>query len=132
LQLPEGRVVSKKEALRLNPLVAPDGVTGGAIWHDYQMTHADRVTLSFVLSAAGAGAVPANYVGADTLLVENGRVVGARLRDWLTGAYLDLRAAVVVNAAGAWAPELVRTLPEGARAVPAPRLSRAMNVVVRH
>lgn len=132
LQLPEGRVVSRKEALRLNPLVAPDGVTGGAIWYDYQMTNADRVTLSFIRSAAGAGAVPANYVAADTLMVENGRVVGARLRDRLTDAYLDMRAAVVVNAAGAWAPEVVRTLPEGARAVPAPRLSRAMNVVVRH
>ncbi len=131
LHLPDGRVVSREEALRLNPLVAPGGVTGGAIWHDYQMTHADRVTLSFVLSAAGAGAVTANYVAAESLLLENGRVVGARLRDRVTDAYLDLRARVVVNAAGAWAPELVNTLPERARAVPAPRLSRAMNVIVK-
>lgn len=130
LHLPDGRVVSRPEALRLNPLVAPEGVTGGAIWHDYQMTHADRVTLSFVLSAAGAGAVAANHVAAESFLLEGGRVIGARLRDRRSDASLDLRARVVVNAAGAWAPELVRTLPDGARAVPAPRLSRAMNVVV--
>lgn len=132
LQLPEGRVVSRQDALRLNPLVAPDGVTGGAVWYDYQMTNADRVTLSFVLSAAGAGAAVANHVSAETFLVEDGRVTGARLRDGRTDASLDVRARVVVNAAGAWAPELVRTLPDGARTVPALRLSRAMNVVVAH
>ncbi len=35
-------------------MIDPAGVTGGARWHDYQMHNADRMTLSFVLSAAGA------------------------------------------------------------------------------
>ena len=55
--LPASRIVSRDEALRLNPLVAPKGVTGGAVWYDYQMHSTDRVTLSFLLSAVDAGAV---------------------------------------------------------------------------
>ena len=108
----------------------PEGVTGGAVWHDYQMTNADRVTFSFALSAAAAGATVANYVAAQSFLLENGRVIGARLKDTRTDSAFDVRAAVVVNAAGAWAPELASTLPGGATSVPAPRLSRAMNVVL--
>jgi glycerol-3-phosphate dehydrogenase len=130
LHLPAGHLVSRDEALRLNPFVAPEGVTGGAVWHDYQMTNADRVTFSFTLTAAAAGATVANYVAAGSFLVDDGRVVGARLKDLRSGVTFDVRASVVVNAAGAWAPELVRTLPGGATSVPAPRLSRAMNVVL--
>jgi glycerol-3-phosphate dehydrogenase len=37
LHLPPSRVVSRDEALRLNPVVSADGVTGGALWYDYQM-----------------------------------------------------------------------------------------------
>ena len=130
LHLPDGRVVARDEALTLNLLVAPGGVTGGAVWYDYQMTNVDRVTFAFVQSAARAGAVVANHVEAGTFLVEAGRVAGARCRDAGSDTPFDVRARVVVNAAGAWAPELVRTLPGGAAAVPAPRLSRAMNLVL--
>ncbi len=131
LHLPTGHLVSRDEALRINPFVAAAGVTGGAVWHDYQMANADRVTFSFTLSAAEAGAAVANYVAADSFLLENGRVAGARVTDMRTGSSLDLRAGMVVNAAGAWAPELASTLPGGATSIPAPRLSRAMNVVLQ-
>ena len=55
--LPDSRIVSREEALRLNPVIAPEGVTGGAVWYDYQMQSTDRVTLSFLLSAVDAGAM---------------------------------------------------------------------------
>src|SRR5262245_13064293 len=38
LQLPASETVSRDECLRLNPVIDPEGVTGGAVWHDYQMT----------------------------------------------------------------------------------------------
>ncbi|MGE3190940.1 MAG: FAD-dependent oxidoreductase, partial [Vicinamibacterales bacterium] len=52
LRLPAGHVVSREECLRLNPVVDPAGVTGGAVWHDYQMRSADRLNLAFVQGAA--------------------------------------------------------------------------------
>ncbi len=130
LHLPRGRVVSRREALDLNPLVSPDGVTGAAVWYDYQMTRSDRMTFAFVLSAAAAGAVAANYVSAVTPILDGGRVAGMHVEDRLSGSTFPLAAHVVVNAAGAWAPGLLAGLPGGPGAVPAARLSRAMNVVV--
>jgi glycerol-3-phosphate dehydrogenase len=131
VHLPESAIVSKEEALRLNPVVAPEGVTGGAIWYDYQMLSTDRVTLSFLLSAVDAGACAANYVQVNRFLQLNGRVTGVKVEDKLTGDTFAIRSSVVVNAAGPWAANLLASLPPAARGAPPPRLSRAMNVITR-
>lgn len=130
--LPDSQIISKEEALRLNPVVSPDGVTGGALWYDYQMLSTDRVTLSFLLSAVDAGATAANYVKANRFMREGDRVVGVRAEDRLTGEAFDVRGAVVVNAAGPWAASMLTDLPQSAQGAPPPRLSRAMNVVTRN
>jgi glycerol-3-phosphate dehydrogenase len=129
--LPASRIVSRDEALRLNPIIAPEGVTGGAIWYDYQMQSTDRVTLSFLVSAVDAGAMAANYVQALRFLQTNGRVTGVRVEDCLTHETFAIRGTVVVNAAGPWAAALLADLPVTAQGAPPPRLSRAMNIVTR-
>jgi glycerol-3-phosphate dehydrogenase len=128
--LPAGRVVTREEALRLNPLVSPEGVTGGAVWYDYQMISTDRVTFSFLLSAARAGAVPANYVRAERLLRDRGRIVGVEAIDARSGESFAIRASVVVNTAGPWAASLLAELPTAEQGAPPPALSRAMNLVI--
>ncbi|MBA3271133.1 MAG: glycerol-3-phosphate dehydrogenase/oxidase [Acidobacteria bacterium] len=130
LHLPRGEMVSRDECLRLNPVIEARGVTGGAIWHDYQMHNTDRMTLSFVLSAAAAGATTANYVRAAGILRDGTRVSGVRAEDVLTSEQLDIRAPTVINAAGPWAATLLHSLDYRARP-PAALLSRAMNLVVR-
>ena len=127
--LPPGRIVSRDEALRLNPIVSPKGVTGGAVWYDYQMQSTDRVTLSFLLSAIDAGACAANYVRVTRLLRDHNRVTGVMAEDRMTKTQFVIRASVVVNAAGPWAAALLGGLPEAAQGAPPPKLSRAMNVV---
>ena len=127
--LPPGRVVSRDEALRLNPVVSAEGVTGGAVWYDYQMQSSDRVTLSFLLSAIDAGASAANYVQVTRLLQEDKRVTGVMAEDRLTNTSFAIHAAAVVNASGPWAAGLLAGLPAAVQGAPPPRLSRAMNVV---
>ena len=129
--LPGSRMVSREEALRLNTLVSPKGVTGGAVWYDYQMQSTDRVTLSFLLSAVEAGACAANYVKAKGFLQEYGRVIGVQAEDRLTNAPFTIRASVILNATGPWAASLLTGLPTAAQGAPPPQLSRAMNVVTK-
>jgi glycerol-3-phosphate dehydrogenase len=130
--LPGSRTVGRAECLRLNPAIDPDGVTGGAIWHDYQMHSPERFALTMLRSALDAGAAAANYTEAHALLVEEGRVRGVRVTDRVTGASFDVRARVVVNAAGPWAWQLLAPHLRGASAIPRPRFSVAMNLVVNH
>ena len=131
LQLPPSLVVSREECLRLNPLIERHGVTGGAIWHDYQMHNTDRMTLAFVLSAAGSGAVAANYVEATALLRDSTRVLGVKAHDVLTSETFDLRGDVVINATGPWAAHFLDYLGGERHTTPALLLSRAMNIVTR-
>jgi glycerol-3-phosphate dehydrogenase len=129
--LPASRVVSKDEALRLNPIASAAGVTGGAVWYDYQMISTDRVTLSFLLSAVEAGACAANYARVTRFLQEKGRVTGVQVDDIPSGDTLTIHGSVVVNAAGPWAAAMLSNLPAPAQGAPPPRLSRAMNIVTR-
>jgi glycerol-3-phosphate dehydrogenase len=129
LHLPNGRVLSREECLRLNPLIDPAGVTGGALWYDYQMHNTDRMTFSFVASAARRGAAVANYVRAVDLLRHNDRVSGIQVEDAFTDTRFDIRAHIVLNATGAWAGSFLQRT--GATSAKPPRLSRAMNLVLR-
>ena len=129
-QLPPSRLLSRDECLRLNPLIDPDGVTGGMEWFDHQMYNSDRVHFSFVASAVEGGAIAANYVEARAGLTRGNTVEGVRASDRLTDESLEIRASVVLNAAGPWAPELARRLASRERGHLAGRLSKAMNFVI--
>lgn len=109
LHLPAGRVLSREECAAIDPETfagADARFTGGALWFDYQMPRAERLTLAFAHAAAAAGATLANYVAAERLLVDSAQhVTGARVRDVKSGAdadaTFDVRARTVLNAAGA-------------------------------
>ncbi len=130
LHLPRGRVVSRDECLALNPIIDGTGVTGGAVWFDYQIRQSERLLIAAVRSAVAAGAVTANYVAARSLLRDGTRVTGVTVDDAESGSRFDVRARAVLNAVGPWAGELLTTMCGGAVATPAARLSRAMNLVV--
>ena len=128
--LPSSRLLSRDECLALNPLIDPTGVTGGIEWFDCQMYNSDRVNLSFLLSAVDRGAVAANYVEGMRLARRQGRVEGMVAHDRIGDERFDIRARVVLNSTGPWAPSLLRTLaPELGTSLPAV-LSKAMNVIL--
>ena len=128
-QLPPSRLLSREECLLLNPLIDPDGVTGGIEWHDCQMRNSDRLNLSFIVSAVMQGAVAANYVECIGALKHGQRIEGISVHDRLNGARFDVRGRVVVNGAGPWSVELLKTLvPDFKHTVPQ-GFSRAMNVL---
>jgi glycerol-3-phosphate dehydrogenase len=126
--IPDGRTISVADTLRLLPGLERRGLTGAALWHDAQAASTERLTLGFVLAAAGAGAVAANHTEAVSLLRAGGRIAGVAVRDVLGGSTLEVRARMVVNAAGPWTDELLAR--GGLRRPPAPLL-RARNLVLR-
>ncbi len=102
------RFLSRSEALRLFPSLERRGLTGAAVFEDGQMYNPPRLVLAFIAAAVELGASVANYVEAEHLLIEGGRVTGVRARDRLTGETFDIRARVTINAAGPWAEGLLR------------------------
>jgi glycerol-3-phosphate dehydrogenase len=101
-----GRNLSRADCLRLFPALDPGAVNGGALWYDARMTHPERLTLAFVVSAASAGARVANYAEAAGFEVAAGTVRSVEVVDRLTGGRHEVRARQVVVAAGPWTAAL--------------------------
>jgi len=105
--IPRGRIVSRADCLRLFPWFPGQGLSGGALWHDGRLLHPERLTLSFVRSAAERGAVPVNYLRVDRLVIRNQAACGARVTDLEQGQEFEVKARSVVVAAGPWTDELI-------------------------
>ncbi|HYF39846.1 MAG TPA: FAD-dependent oxidoreductase, partial [Gemmatimonadales bacterium] len=128
--IPAGHLIGRDECLRLFPWFSRQGLTGGALWYDARLLHPERLTFSFVSSAAARGAVAANYVRVDRLQVRRGKIEGASAADLVGGARFDIRSRAVVVAAGPWTSELVAgTLGEGGNR-PKTRYALAVNAVL--
>ena len=129
-RLPASRVVSRTECLDLNPLIDARGVTGGALWHDYQLHSPERLAIALVESMVRREAAVINYTEILAVLRDGDRVTGVRVRDRLSGETLDVRAPIVINAAGPWASEILSRSGASLPADRRPGWSLAMNLVV--
>jgi glycerol-3-phosphate dehydrogenase len=127
--LPRGRVISRQECLRRFPGVDAEGLTGGAICFDGQVSSSERLLLAIVRSATNAGADVANYVEAVTPVMARDRLVGITAKDMLTGDEFDIRAQMVVNTTGPWLAR-VSSLLSGHRTSWRLPLSKAFNLLI--
>jgi glycerol-3-phosphate dehydrogenase len=127
-RLPRSRMLSRDEVLTRVPGVDPDGLTGGALWHDAQVSSSERLLVGFLEAASSAGAALANYAPVKALTREGGRVRGAVVRDLETGTEAAVRARVVVNAAGPDAGAILALAGIGRPDIP---LLHAANLVLR-
>ncbi len=125
-----GYLVSRDECLASFPWFPAEGLSGGAVWHDAQLRHPERLTLSFLKSAAGAGAVPVNYLSVDRLRTANGAVRGAHATDRLTGARIEIAAGAVLVAAGPWTRDIVSSAGNGQARSATRSHALALNLVV--
>jgi glycerol-3-phosphate dehydrogenase len=104
--LPAGRIVAGTECRELLA-GALRSAPSAVVWYDYQTVNGDRLTLAFALGAAAHGATLANYVEAIGPLKSGGRFAGIHARDSQTAQTFDVRARLVVNAAGPWGAALL-------------------------
>ncbi|HYN08565.1 MAG TPA: FAD-dependent oxidoreductase [Vicinamibacterales bacterium] len=124
LHLPKPKLESAAATKRLFPGVNERGLSGGAVWYDYQIRHADRLTWTVALAAREAGARLMNYVEALGPASANGG--GARVRDLASGQEAVIDARTIVVAAGSGMGSVL-----GSFDVPgAPPLLRAMNLLL--
>lgn len=125
LHLPPPRLASRAATLKLFPGIRQDGLTGGAMWYDYQIVLTNRLAMAFAAGADARGAILANYTEATGALKEGGRIAGMRVRDTLSGREFEVHAKATINAAGAAVGTVMQMFGVG-HEVP---LLKAMNLV---
>jgi len=127
--IPAPYVMSRREFVHRFPAFDEAGLTGAGVFYDGQMLNPARIVYSIVRSAQLAGAVVLNYCAAERILIRNQRVEGVAARDELTGATLAIRAKMVLNLTGPFAPTLHERA-QGGNPINVP-LSRDMAIVIK-
>lgn len=98
-------MLNKKETMKKEPLLRQDTLKGSGVYVEYKTDDA-RLTLEIIKEAVHRGTKAVNYTKAESLLYENGKVTGAKVKDLVSGETYHIRAKKVINAAGPWVDEL--------------------------
>ncbi|MDE3116010.1 MAG: glycerol-3-phosphate dehydrogenase/oxidase [Pseudomonadota bacterium] len=101
-RLPGHTSLGAAKAAELEPSLAADGFQGAMCYYDAQMYAPERLALENLASACAHDAVCVNHIGAQSLLIRDGRVEGAQVADRFGGASFDVRAKLTLLAAGPW------------------------------
>jgi glycerol-3-phosphate dehydrogenase len=125
--MPRHRHLSRTGARKLAPGLKPSALTGAVQYYDAQADDA-RHTLAVARTAAEYDAAVLSSAEVVGFLRAGERVVGARVRDVETGAEVEVRASVVVNATGVWTDTL-QTM-AGGRGRFHVRASKGVHIVV--
>ncbi|QJC51042.1 glycerol-3-phosphate dehydrogenase/oxidase [Paenibacillus albicereus] len=135
------RMLGADQTAELEPLLKRDGLLGGGSYVEYR-TDDSRLTIEVAKKAAELGACAVNYVKAEGLLYDSGahpaggasaaedgrrRLCGIRAVDRIGGSEFELRARVIVNAAGPWV-DGIREL-DGSRQGKTLRLTKGVHLV---
>lgn len=106
--IPRGRIISRQECLKMFPGLKKVGLSGAAVFYDGQMYNTAQLALSFLKSAVKAGADAMNYTEVTDFIQKRDRIFGVIAQDLINGNKVEIRGKVVLNAAGPWAPLLLK------------------------
>jgi glycerol-3-phosphate dehydrogenase len=112
------------QALRLEPLLNP--ATKAAVRVPDATMDAMRVPMRFFATAKHHGAGLYNFMEVLDLIVHDGAVTGALVRDHVTGTEGEVDADLVVNATGPWSERIARMAGIDVPIVPSPGVMLAV------
>lgn len=125
--VPRHKHLTRKGVARIAPDFKSDKIAGAIQYYDCQVDDA-RLVLMTARTAAGHGAHVATRVRVTGFLREGERVVGVTARDLEHGTDLEVRARVVINAAGVWTDEIQEMV--GGRGALHVQASKGIHLVV--
>ncbi len=125
--LPRHRHLSRRQVARIAPDFAPESIAGAIRYYDCQVDDA-RLVVNVARTAAAHGAHVATRVKVTGFLREGERVVGVRAFDLEEARSFEVRAHVVVNAAGVWTDEIQEMV--GGRGALHVQASKGIHLVV--
>ncbi len=127
--LPTRQWLNRRQVVRAEPGLNPVELQGAWQFYDGQVSLVERLVIENALDAAAEGAVVVTHAPMTRFVHDEfGAIVGAIVRDGLSGRELRVRARLTVNATGPWLDLTTVGLRRGRR--PLLRLTKGVHVVV--
>lgn len=96
------KVISRDEALKLEPSLNPDKLMGAGIYLDFR-NNDSRLVIENIKQAYTNGALPVSRVKAlDITHDANGKANGVLAQDLVTGDKFNIKSKIVIDTAGPW------------------------------
>ncbi len=111
--LPHHSILTSAQMLAGEPGLAPDGLSGGALYYDAQVELTERLCVENALAAVEAGATLVTHARVVAVVREQGSVVGVRVEQPLDGLSYVVRGRVTVNASGPWLDDIAGLITPG-------------------
>ena len=128
LSMGKSYFINRRKTLLRLPLLKPDGLKGGIVYHDGQFDDS-RMAFALAQSCADKGGLVLNYFKVNGLLKDTGGIInGLRANDALTGEEFNLKTRLVVNATGVFADEIARL--DNPESRPTIRPSQGVHIVL--
>lgn len=105
-KVPNSKIISPEEVLKITSDIKTDGLTGGVVWYEGQIQNTERLSLSILASAEEHGAKFFNYMKISRLENEGAKITGAKVMDLLSGETITIKSRFVLNATGPWATKI--------------------------
>jgi glycerol-3-phosphate dehydrogenase len=125
--VPRHRHLFRRQVRRIAPDFRSEALAGAICYYDAQVDDA-RLVVTIARTAAAHGALCVNRTKVVGFLREGERVTGVRAVDLESGRELEVRARVVVNAAGVWTDEIQEMV--GGRGALHVQASKGIHLVV--
>lgn len=101
--------LTAEQVLEREPQLKKEGLVGGGVYLDFRNNDA-RLVIENIKRANDDGALIASRVKAEDFLLDNdGKIIGVRAKDLLTGESFEIKARVVINTSGPWS-DIVRNM----------------------
>jgi len=108
LSMGKSYFINRDKALEMLPLLKPDGLKGGIVYHDGQFDDS-RMAVSLAVACVKNGGTVLNYFRVNTLLKDGkGKITGVQARDIESGTEYKIHGKLVINATGVFADEIHR------------------------
>lgn len=122
------RIVSRREALEIAPMVVTEGLSGGVIYYDGRFDDT-RLLVGLVQTAASHGAVLLNYARVTGITKDAaGRANGVSFIDTESGTELAVSARSVINATGVFTDPVRKMTSHAAK--PILKFAQGVHIVV--
>jgi glycerol-3-phosphate dehydrogenase len=105
--LSPSRYLNAKAARKNFPMLKSKGLRGGVLYYDGQFNDA-RMNVCIALTAMEQGAVVLNHTEVISLIKENKRLAGIKVREEATGEEFEIHADVIINATGPFTDRIRR------------------------
>ncbi len=99
--------LSREEAIQALPTVEREGLKGGVIYQDGQFDDS-RMAISLAQTCVDYGGSVLNYCKVTNLIKDGELITGVVAVDQETGDEFNVKAKVVINAAGVFADEIIK------------------------